>query len=92
MVLCAAGDTSALKNAPSVNQRISLVFEEDVEYIGLVLEVLRVFEQLGQSAVIDGAASVSGDATLWCDRHVWSLEGGEWSVCEDERRRAAEKK
>lgn len=55
---------------------ISLVFEEDVEYICLVLETLRVFQQLGQSVVVDGSAGVSGDAALCCNRHLWDLQDG----------------
>lgn len=43
---------------------LSLVFEEDVEYIGLVLEVLRVFQQQGQRVVVDGSAGISRDAAL----------------------------
>lgn len=52
----------------------SLVFEKDVEYIGLVLETLRVFQQLDQSVVIDGPVGVSGDAALCCDQDLWTLE------------------
>ena len=53
---------------------VSLVFEEDVEDISLVLETLRVFQQLGQRVVVNGSAGVSRDAALRCDRHLWSLE------------------
>lgn len=53
---------------------ISLVFEEDVEYICLVLETLRVLQQLGQSVVVDGSAGISRDAALCRDRHLWCLK------------------
>lgn len=54
----------------------SLVFEEDVEDLGLVLQTLGVPQQLGQGAVVDGTASVSGDAALCAHHHLWDLQGG----------------
>lgn len=53
----------------------SLVFEEDVEDLGLVLQTLRVPQQLGQGAVVDGAVSVSGDAALRAHHHLRDLQG-----------------
>lgn len=52
---------------------VSLVFEEDVEDVGLVLEALRFLQQQSQGSVVDGSAGVSWDAALRCDRHLGTL-------------------
>lgn len=60
----------------------SLVFEEDVEDIGLVLQTLRVPQQLGQGAVVDGAAGLSRDDTLRGDDHLRALQSQSWTESE----------
>lgn len=56
--------------ACSRNRHASLVFEEDVENVGLVLEALCVSQQLGQSAVVDAPAGISGNAAIRRERQL----------------------
>lgn len=60
---------------PPVASCFSLVFVEDAKDVGLVLQRLRVLQQLAQSVVVDGSAGVSGDAALCHSCHTGALEG-----------------
>lgn len=53
---------------------LSLVFEEDVENISLVLETLSFLQKLHQSHVIHGSTGICGNAAPSCPCHIRSLE------------------
>lgn len=56
---------------------VSLVLEEDVEDVRLVLEALRVLQQPHQRLVVDAAAGRSGNAALQRRRRrLARVEGG----------------